>query len=121
MATFRTRKTSSLDHTLLLLTLASVELPSLDNVMGAFNLQGPNVTAACQHFLSITGRNEIIKGRNTCASTTQPGGAGTNPSTATRSGSSPSSTGNTAAAQAEVMSGAIVGVVGLVAAAFGLC
>lgn len=66
----------------------SVELPSLKQVNGAFNLQ-TSAQFDCSGFQKDQ-QNKVIKGKYTCSgAVAKPGGAGTNPSS-TSSGSSSS-------------------------------
>jgi len=77
-----------------------------------------DITDICNHFKPLSGQNNVIKGKFTCAgSLAKPGGAGTTPS-ATASGSR--SSGTSAAGHLDISSGAVLGVSGVLAAMFGL-
>lgn len=91
-----------------------VNLPKLADVRGAFNLQSTqNIDSICSNFQSKAGSNNVIKGTFTCRSTSTPGGVGSLPA-GTSSGTSQSS-----AAQPMLIPGA-TGLLGVVAALFGL-
>lgn len=96
----------------------SVSLPELSDVRGAFNLQSTkNINSACDHFEPLSGPNNVIKGEYTCSQTDNPQGTGTLPD-GTNSGSSGSTT-SSSAAHPMLIPGA-TGVLGVVAAIFGL-
>ncbi|KAL9097247.1 MAG: hypothetical protein Q9165_000674 [Trypethelium subeluteriae] len=94
----------------------NVTLPSLGDVEGAFNLQSTkDIDSSCSTFKSLSGSNAAIKGKFTCAgSQTNPGGAGTSPTT----GTSSSATG--AANALDIHTGAVYGLTGVLAAMIGL-
>ncbi|KAK5127362.1 hypothetical protein LTR85_006701 [Meristemomyces frigidus] len=100
----------------------TVELPDLEDVKGAFNLQSSgDIDSACSHFEPLSGSNNVIKGTYTCAGgESTVGGTGTL-SPGTNSGGSSSSSSSTAssAANAVLFSGA-TGLMGVVAAIFGM-
>ncbi|TKA81538.1 hypothetical protein B0A49_00452 [Cryomyces minteri] len=99
---------------------SNVSLPAISDIRGAFNMQSTgDITDACNNFKSLSGQNNVIKGKFTCAgSQVKPGGAGTTP---TSSGSSSSSTSSKSAAGAlDVSSSAVMGLTGVLAAIFGL-
>ncbi|KAJ9642449.1 cell wall protein Ecm33 [Coniosporium tulheliwenetii] len=95
----------------------NVELPELNNVRGAFNLQSTeDIQEDCDAFRRISGPTNIIKGKFQCAGRqTNPGGAGTTPT----SGSSGSSASG-AAGHLDISSSTVMGVSGVLAAIFGL-
>jgi hypothetical protein len=95
-----------------------VELPSLGDVRGAFNIQSSgDISKACSNFQSLKS-SSVIKGSYQCAGLqSKPGGAGTTP-TGTASGAKASKTG--AAGRLDVSSGAVMGMSGVLAARFGL-
>lgn len=95
----------------------NVELPELNNVRGAFNLQSTeDIQEDCDAFRRISGPTNIIKGRFQCAGRqSNPGGANTTP-TSGSSGSSPSG----AAGHLDISSSTVMGVSGVLAAIFGL-
>lgn len=95
-----------------------VELPSLGDVRGAFNIQSSgDISKACSNFQSLKS-SSVIKGSYQCAGLqSKPGGAGTTP-TGTASGAGASKTG--AAGRLDVSSGAVMGMSGVLAAMFGL-
>jgi hypothetical protein len=95
---------------------SDVQLPSLKDVQGAFNIQSTgDLTKQCAHFSSLKD-DSTIKGDYVCqGKVSHPGGAGTTP-TAAASGSK--STKTSAAGHVEIP--AMVGVSGLIAAFFGL-
>ncbi|KAK3722728.1 cell wall protein Ecm33 [Vermiconidia calcicola] len=96
-----------------------VQLPQLDDVRGAFNLQSEqNIDDACEEFRPLAGgRGSVIKGPFTCEGKLRnPGGVGSSGGSRTGSGGSSSSSG---AANAVYISGA-TGVMGVVAAIFGM-
>lgn len=97
---------------------SKVELPDLSDVRGAFNLQSTeNLDDVCNHFQGLAGSNNVIKGEYTCSGEeSNPGGAGTLPD-GTNSGSGSSS--SSSAAVPMLIPGA-TGVLGVVAAIFGL-
>lgn len=104
---------------------SDVELPKLMDVRGAFNMQSSkDISDACGHFEPLSGPNNVIKGTYTCSGRQQkPGGTGTLPS-GTNSGngdgtSSGSSASGSSAATALKISGA-TGLMGVVAAIFGM-
>lgn len=101
------------------LTLNSVQLPALNNVRGAFNLQSSgDIDAACAHFKPLSGQNNVIKGPYVCAGERQhPGGTGTLAS-GTNSGSGSGSQ-SSSPANPLIIPGA-TGVLGVVAAIFGM-
>lgn len=88
---------------------------------GAFNLQSTkDITDACNHFEPLSGQNNVIKGEYTCkGEEDHPQGTGTL-TAGTNSGSgSGSSTSSSSAANPMLIPGA-TGVLGVVAAIFGL-
>lgn len=92
----------------------SVDLPELKDVRGAFNLQSTqDINSVCSHFKPLSGQNNVIKGTFTCSTTKTPGGVGT--STSSGSGGTTSS----GAANPMLIPGA-TGVLGVLAAIFGL-
>ncbi|OCK81807.1 hypothetical protein K432DRAFT_350312 [Lepidopterella palustris CBS 459.81] len=95
-----------------------VQLPSLGDVRGAFNIQSSgDLTKACANFQTLKS-SSVIKGSYVCqGSVAKPGGAGTTP-TPTSSGAATSKTG--AAGRLDVSSSAVMGVSGILAAMFGL-
>lgn len=98
-----------------------VKLPALTDVRGAFNLQSSgDISDACNTFEPLSGSNNVIKGTYTChGGESNPGGTGTlSPGTNSGSGSSSSSTASSSA-NGIYISGA-TGVMGVVAAIFGL-
>jgi len=103
----------------------SVELPKLMDVRGAFNLQSSkDISDACNHFEPLSGPNNVIKGTYACAGAQQkPGGSGTLPSgTNSGNGNGTSSSGSStssSASSALKITGA-TGLMGVVAALFGM-
>lgn len=102
---------------------SSVELASVTDVRGAFNLQSTqDITSACNHFQPLSGANNVIKGTYTCK-----GGESTPGGTGTLSGGTNSGSGSGSSASASASSGAnavyisgATGVMGVVAAIFGM-
>lgn len=103
----------------LVLTSPRVNLPGLQDVRGAFNLQSSeDIDDACSHFQGMAGQGNTIKGTFTCkGSEAKPGGVGT-PTTGPNDGGSGSTT-SSSAANPMYISGA-TGVMGVIAAIFGL-
>ncbi|OQN99032.1 hypothetical protein B0A48_14893 [Cryoendolithus antarcticus] len=100
---------------------SDVALPSLMDVRGAFNLQSSkDLTNTCNHFQPLSGQNNVIKGTYSCSGgESTPGGSGTLPS-GTNSGSGTSgSTTSSSASTAVTITGA-TGLLGVVAAIFGM-
>nr|OQO15774.1 hypothetical protein B0A51_16742 [Rachicladosporium sp. CCFEE 5018] len=100
---------------------SDVALPSLMDVRGAFNLQSSkDLTDTCNHFQPLSGQNNVIKGTYSCSGgESTPGGSGTLPS-GTNSGSGTSgSTTSSSASTAVTITGA-TGLLGVVAAIFGM-
>lgn len=97
----------------------SVSLPALSDVEGAFNLQSTaNIDSVCSTFKPLSGSNNVIKGKYTCAGQlSHPGGQGTTP---TSSGSSSTSSQSGAASGFYAQSASITGVMGVIAAIFGM-
>ncbi|KAL1629686.1 cell wall protein Ecm33 [Neofusicoccum ribis] len=97
---------------------SSVDLPDLEDVRGAFNLQSSeDISSSCTHFKSLSGGSNVIKGKYQCAGKqANPGGADSTP-TSTGSGSSSSSTG--AAGRLDVTNAAGLGAAGVLAAMLG--
>ncbi|OCL14273.1 hypothetical protein AOQ84DRAFT_43577 [Glonium stellatum] len=95
-----------------------VELPSLGDVRGAFNIQSSgDISKACSNFQSLKS-SSVIKGSYECAGLqSKPGGAGTTP-TGTATGAGATKTG--AAGRLDVSAGAVMGMSGVLAAMFGL-
>lgn len=61
---------------------STVDLPALNDVRGAFNLQSTeDISVDCDRFQDLAGTNKEIKGKFTCAGKQEnPGGEGTTPS-----------------------------------------
>ncbi|KAK4549771.1 hypothetical protein LTR36_005072 [Oleoguttula mirabilis] len=100
----------------------SVTLPDLEDVKGAFNLQSSgDIDTACSHFEPLSGSNNVIKGTYTCAGgESTVGGTGTlTPGTNSGGSSTSSSATSSSAANAVLFSGA-TGLMGVVAAIFGM-
>lgn len=103
------------------LTCDSVSLPDISDIRGAFNLQSSNdISSSCDHFEPLSGSNNVIKGTYTCSGgESHPGGTGTlSPGTNTGGGSS-SSASASSSANVVYISGA-TGLMGVVAAIFGM-
>lgn len=98
----------------------NASLPKLSDVRGAFNLQSTeNIESACSHFEPLSGQNNVIKGEYTCkGEEDSPGGTGTLPA-GTNSGSGSGSSSSSSAAHPILIPGA-TGLLGVVAAIFGL-
>lgn len=95
-----------------------MELPDLEDVKGAFDLQSTgDISAACAHFEPLSGSNNVIKGTYTCA-----GGESTagNTGTATSSSSSSSSSSTSSSGANAVLISGATGLMGVVAAIFGM-
>lgn len=103
------------------LTKPSVTLPALQNVAGAFNLQSTgDISSACNTFKPLSGPNNVIKGAYTCSGgESHPGGTGTLPG-GTNSGSGSSSSASASSAAHPMFIPAATGVLGVVAAIFGM-
>jgi len=102
------------------LTTFSVSLPALGDVRGAFNLQSSaDVSSSCNVFSKLAGTNNVIKGKFQCAGEqAHPGGQGT---TVTGSSSSSTSTSKGDASGFNARSAAgFTGLMGVVAAMFGM-
>jgi len=101
------------------LTLSSVMLPALQNVRGGFNLQSKqNVDSSCARFKPLSGgRASPIKGKFVCKTTAQPQSKGNGNGGSSTSGGSSSS--SSSPANPILISGA-TGVLGVVAAIFGM-
>ncbi|KAK4986164.1 cell wall protein Ecm33 [Elasticomyces elasticus] len=99
----------------------NVSLPAITDIRGAFNMQSSgDISSACSMFSSLSGQNNVIKGKFTCAGgQSKPGGAGTSP-TGTSGGSSSTSTVKGSANALMVASTSSVGFMGVLAAIFGL-
>lgn len=98
----------------------SVELPKLADVRGAFNLQSSgDLNNTCSNFKSLAGSNNVIKGTFTCSGAVEDPSSDPSSASATTSGTSSSSTAKSAAAgfAAPV---AVTGLMGVLAAVFGL-
>lgn len=96
----------------------NVSAPSLTEVDGAFNIQSSAELSGCDAFQKLKS-SSAIRGKYYCNGTVaKPSGVGSNPST-TGSGSSSKST-STGAASAMYVPTAAAGVMGVVAALFGL-
>lgn len=100
------------------LTFPSIDLPKLEDVRGAFNIQSEeDIADQCTAFKKEAGEGKTIKGKFQCAGKqSNPGGADTKPSS-TGSGSSASSTG--AAGHLDVTNAAGLGAAGVLAAMLG--
>lgn len=97
----------------------NVSLPDLADVRGAFTLKSSqDIDDACSHFQSLSGQSNVIKGTFTCQGESHDEGTGSNSSTSTSSGSSGSQSSSSAAIPM-LIPGA-TGVLGVVAAIFGL-
>jgi hypothetical protein len=93
-------------------------MPALKEVDGAFNIQSSSVLGGCDAFQKLKSGGEI-RGKFFCNGTVaKPSGVGSNPSV-TGSGSSSKSTAS-GAANAMYVPTAAAGVMGVVAALFGL-
>ncbi|QIW97020.1 hypothetical protein AMS68_002538 [Peltaster fructicola] len=96
---------------------SSATLPSIKTVRGTFNVQSQqNIDSTCSTFQSLAGINNVIQGPYTCNGTvanptTEGGSSGTSSSSSSKS--------STAAASAMQLP-AITGLLGVVAAVFGL-
>lgn len=107
---------------------SDVELPEINLVKGAFNLQSTNdISKACDHFVDLKGANNVIRGKYTCqGKSSHPGGTGTlKPGTndGSGSGSSSSSTASASTTKNAAVSmyvPAAGSVLGVVAAVFGI-
>ncbi|KAK5138317.1 hypothetical protein LTR08_003378 [Meristemomyces frigidus] len=100
----------------------SVMLPELADVKGAFNLQSTkNIDTACSHFEPLSGENNVIKGTYTCSGEeASPSGVTTGSGSGSSSGSSSSASSTaSSSANAVYISGAS-GLMGVVAAIFGM-
>ncbi|KAK3673731.1 cell wall protein Ecm33 [Recurvomyces mirabilis] len=98
-----------------------VDLPAISDIRGAFNLQSAgDISNACNHFKPLSGSNNVIKGTYTCSGgESHPGGTGTlSPGTNTGSSSSSSSSAKSSA-NSLYISGT-TGLIGVVAAIFGM-
>ncbi|KAI5208375.1 hypothetical protein AUEXF2481DRAFT_41220 [Aureobasidium subglaciale EXF-2481] len=96
----------------------NVTMPALKEVDGAFNIQSSSTLGGCDAFSKLKSGGEI-RGKYVCNGTvSKPSGVGSNPSSA--SGSSGSKSTNTGAANAMYIPTAAAGVMGVVAAMFGL-
>ncbi|KAI4732115.1 GPI-anchored cell wall organization protein Ecm33 [Aureobasidium sp. EXF-10728] len=96
----------------------NVSAPALNEVDGAFNIQSSAELSGCDAFQKLKSGSQI-RGKFFCNGTVaKPSGVGSNPSV-TGSGSSSKST-NTGAANAMYIPTAAAGVMGVVAALFGL-
>ena len=93
----------------------SVKLPVLKDVRGAMNLQSKkDIQDVCDKFKSMAGSNKVIKGRYRCSSKkSNPGGLNSK----TSSGDGSTESGNSAAGF--YISGPL-GVMGVLAALFGM-
>jgi hypothetical protein len=98
----------------------SVELAQISDVRGAFNVQSSkDISSDCSHFKSLSGSNNVIKGTYTCVSgASNPSSSGTGSSGSSTSSGSSSST-SSSAADVLYISGA-TGLMGVVAAIFGM-
>jgi hypothetical protein len=104
------------------LTFCSVEFPELSDVRGAFNLQSTEViTSSCNHFEPLSeGRANVIKGPFTCAGKrNNPGGTGTLKPGTNAGGGGASSASSSGAANPVLIPGA-TGLLGVIAAIFGM-
>ena len=103
-----------------LLTTNSVQLPKLDDVRGAMNLQSSEqINGVCDYFEPLASSNNVIKGPYTCAGErSNPRGQGTLQD-GTSSGSGGDSSESPNAANHRYISGA-TGVLGVIAAIFGM-
>ncbi len=102
------------------LTCDSVQFPSITDVRGTFTLLSKNdISSDCSHFQSLhSGRASTIKGAVKCKGS-QSHVPGTSSSSGGSSGTSGSSSSSSGAANAVYISGA-TGVLGVVAAMFGM-
>ena len=105
-----------------MLTIISVSLPAIMDIRGAFNLQSSaDISSSCDTFQPLSGSNNVIKGTYTCSGEeSHPGGTGTlSPGTNSGNGGSASSSSSASAANNVYISGA-TGLMGVVAAIFGM-
>lgn len=101
---------------------SSAQLPKIMDIRGAFNISSSqDISSICSHFQPLSGQSNVIKGSYTCnsklgnsTSSSSSSSSGTSSSSGSSSSSSPSS-----AAYAVQISGA-TGLLGVVAAIFGL-
>jgi len=101
-----------------LLIHRSVSAPALNEVDGAFNIQSSAQLGGCDAFQKLKSGSQI-RGKFFCNGTVaKPSGVGSNPSVTGSGGSSKST--NTGAANAMYIPTAAAGVMGVVAALFGL-
>lgn len=92
----------------------NVSLPALSDVRGAFNMRSSgNLDSVCSYFNGLSGQNNVIKGKYYCKGQTTPNSAGS-PTT------SSSSTSSTSSAASPMLIPSLTGVLGVVAALFGL-
>jgi hypothetical protein len=100
-------------------SFSSVTLPVINDCRGAFNVQSSkDISSDCNTFQGEAGPNQPIKGTYQCAgSQTNPGDANTTPS-GTGASSGASKTG--AASHLDMPSGAMTGVLGVLAAMLGM-
>ena len=90
----------------------------MGDVKGAFDLQSTgDITSACSHFQPLSGQNNVIKGTYTCSGK-EASVSGVASGTSTATGSTTSST-KASAANTVYISGA-TGLMGVVAAIFGM-
>jgi len=96
----------------------NVSAPALNEVDGAFNIQSSSELSGCDAFQKLKSGSEI-RGKFFCNGTVaKPSGVGSNPSVTGSGGSSKST--NTGAANSMYIPTAAAGVMGVVAAVFGL-
>lgn len=101
----------------------SVTFPALENVRGAFNIQSSgDVSSSCSTFQPLSGPNNVIKGTFTCAGEqSKPGGQGSTPTGTATGGSSSSTASQSGTANGfYAQSAAVTGVMGVIAAMFGM-
>lgn len=106
---------------------SEVKLPALDDVRGAFNLQSSAPLEACDTFKGMSGQNDVIKGKFTCSggeedpsdSSSLPAGT-SNTDAGGSSGSGSGSDSNPSSAATAVQITGATGLLGVVAALFGM-
>lgn len=98
--------------------MCSVALPALKDVKGAFTVKSnEDLTKSCANFQDKAGSNNAIKGTYTCDGNQEVTSTTSNGSTGTSGDSSTSSTG---AASGYYVPAATTGLMGIIAAIFGL-
>lgn len=96
-----------------LANLCSLSLPKLSLVKGAFNLESTeNIESTCNHFKAISGANSDIRGKFTCESAQK-----NVPGEVSGSGSN---SGNSGSGAASLIIPYATGIIGIVAAVFGM-